>query len=69
MKIIWEPLFGGCLARGLEYPLPVVDNNKHFSKCYFYSLYMIAKTEKALAHDLIPASLCEGPVFYFMLSQ
>ena len=26
------------------------------------------KTEKALAHDLIPASLCEGPVFYFMLS-
>ena len=35
----------------------------------FYALYMISKTWKALAHDLIPASLCEGPFFYFMLSQ
>ena len=26
---------------------------------------MISKTSKALAHDLIPASLCEGPIFYF----
>ena len=33
-----------------------------------FSLYDF-KTERALAHDLIPASLCEGPVFYFMLSQ
>ena len=33
-----------------------------------YSLYDF-KTKKALAHDLIPASLCEGPFFYFMLSQ
>jgi hypothetical protein len=35
-----------CLARGLEYPLPVVDNNKHPSKLYFYALYMISKLEK-----------------------
>jgi len=34
------------LARGLEYPLPFVDNNKHRSKSYFYALYMISKLEK-----------------------
>jgi hypothetical protein len=46
IKIKWEPLFEGCLARGLEYPLPVIDNNKHLSKCYFYYLYMISKLKK-----------------------
>jgi len=35
-----------CLARGLECPLPFVDNNKHLSKLYFYALYMISKLEK-----------------------
>jgi hypothetical protein len=35
-----------CLARGLEYPLPFVDNNKHLSKLYFYALYMISKLKK-----------------------
>ena len=35
-----------CLMRGLECPLPFVDNNKHLSKLYFYALYMISKLEK-----------------------
>jgi len=30
---------------------------------------MISKTLKALAHDLIPASLYEGPFFYFYVES
>ena len=37
-----------CLARGLECPLPFVDNNKHLSKFYFFALFIVFKT-KALA--------------------
>ena len=42
--------------------------NKHLSKLIF-TLYMISKTKKALAHDLISASLCEGSFFYFYVES
>ena len=41
-----EPLLKVLLTRGVECPLPFVDNNKHRSKTYFYALYMISKTYK-----------------------
>ena len=37
-------------------------------KYFMQSLYAF-KNLKALAHDLIPASLCEGPFFYFYVES
>src|SRR5215203_4753867 len=42
-KIKWEPLFEGLSGKGVRVPLPFVDNNKHLSKLYFYSLFMFSK--------------------------
>ena len=35
------------------------------SQNIIFTLSMPSGTNKALAHDLIPASLCEEPIFYF----
>jgi hypothetical protein len=46
-------------------PLLVVDRNNHLSKQLFTSVLQM----KSSSTCLIPASLCEGPIFYFLLSQ
>ena len=68
-KIKWEPLFEGLSGKGVRVPATSRwQQQTPLKMLLLFSLYDF-KTEKALAHDLIPASLCEGPVFYFMLSQ
>ena len=40
----------------------------HLSKTYF-TLSIAFGNKKALAHVLIPAFLCEGPIFYFIVES
>ena len=68
-KTLWEPLFESFSGNGVIEPATSRWQQQTPLKILLlFSLYDF-ETEKALAHDLIPASLCEGPVFYFMLSQ
>jgi hypothetical protein len=46
-------------------PLPVVDKNNHLSKQFFISILQM----KSLSTCLIPASLYEGPFFYFYVES
>ena len=69
IKIKWEPLFEGLSGKGVRVPATSRwQQQTPLKMLLLFSLYDF-KTEKALAHDLIPASLCEGPFFYFMLGQ
>jgi hypothetical protein len=47
-------------------PLPVVDKDNHLSKPNFYLSVLQMKSSSTC---LIPASLCEGPFFYFYVES
>ena len=51
--------------------ITIVDNDKHRSKLNFMLCMWFRKPikPKAPAHTCIAASLCEGSIFYFMLSH
>ena len=68
-KTLWEPLFESLSGKGVRVPATSRWQQQTPLKTLLLCSLYDFKTWKALAHDLVPASLCGGPIFYFMLSQ